>query len=128
MGVFRHKRYAICFKAVFAVLYVILLGSQLSVKFYLCANAPTGAYGAAHYPGMRGKQSNSSLTAHVVHKTYVSYSLDKRYHFKHVFAPADPEFSCSSHRLSYKAEVSVRERMFVDFCALINPRRGPPSA
>jgi hypothetical protein len=128
MGVFRHKRYAICFKAVFAILYAILLGSQLSVKFYLCANSPTGAGGAAHCPGICGKQPNSSLTAHVVHRTYVSYSLDKRYHFKHVFALSNPVFSCPSHLLSYKAEVSVRERIFVDFCALINPRRGPPSA
>jgi hypothetical protein len=128
MGVFRHKRYAICFKAVFAILYVILLGSQLSVKFYLCANSPTGACGAAHCTVTRGKHSDSNLTAHIVHRTYASYSLDKRYHLRYVFARLHPEFNCLSHIVPHKAEVSVGERRSVDFCALTNPRRGPPFA
>jgi hypothetical protein len=103
------------------------LGSQLSAKFYLCANAPTGTCRLTGYHVIKGKPCSQGPTARLIHNNYSSYSLDKRYHFKHVFALLCPEFECPSHSPQYKVEIPQGEGTFIDSCAIANHRRGPPA-
>jgi hypothetical protein len=127
MGLLGHKKYAILFKSVFAVLYVILLGSQLSIKFYLCANSPAGSFRLERHQAMQRKPASDGLASLLKHRKHASFSLDKRYHFKHFFVLLSPEVSCHSAIYRHRARILPEEGRFSDAFAVGNPRRGPPT-
>jgi hypothetical protein len=127
MGFIGHKKYVLFSKGIFALLYVILLGSQLSVKFYLCANSPIGANRVGHRQVMPEKQASLGFASRFVHKNCASYSLDKRYHFKHHFTLLYPQFNCFPCLCQNKEQISLHESTFVDSYADVNLLRGPPA-
>jgi hypothetical protein len=127
MGFIGHKKYTIFSKRVFALLYVILLGSQLSVKFYLCANSPIGTLRASHRQMINGKLTSPGVVSYFVHKNCASYSLDKRYHFKHHLTLVYPQFNCFSCLRQNREQVSLHEGIFAHSYADVNLLRGPPA-
>jgi hypothetical protein len=127
MGFIGHKKYVLFSKGIFALLYVILLGSQLSVKFYLCANSPIGANRVDHRRVMLGKQARPDFAARFVRKNCASYSLDKRYHFKHHFTLLYPQYNYFSCLPQDKEQISLHEGVFVHSFAYVNLLRGPPA-
>jgi hypothetical protein len=127
MGFIGHKKYTIFSKRIFALLYVILLGSQLSVKFYLCANSPIGTLRVSHRQVIDGKRTSPGVVSHFVHKNCASYSLDKRYHFKHHFTLLYPQYNCFSCLCQNKEQISRYESTFADSYADVNLLRGPPA-
>lgn len=127
MGFVGHKRYTIFSERVFALLYVILLGSQLSVKFYLCANSPIGTHRAGHRQVIGGKRAIAGAASRFVHKNFASYSLDKRYHFKHHFSLLYPQLNCFRCFHQNKAQISLFEGSFPHSYADVNLLRGPPA-
>jgi len=127
MVFFGHKKHATLFKSVLAILYVSLLGSQLSIKFYLCANSPAGIFRFEHRQTMERKQANAGFASFFKHRKHASFSLDKRYHFKHFVVLLSPEFHCLSAVCRHKAQTLLNECAFINASAGNNPRRGPPA-
>lgn len=127
MRLLGNKKYRSAFKGVISLAYVILLGSQLSHKFYLCANSPTDPLKHSHSRVEHTQRSAAGSYSLLAHKNAASLSLDKRYENEHLIALVDPLFYFPSHFLPRKQGFSPRYRRFIQTCFHVNPLRGPPS-
>ncbi len=115
------------FKAVFTLFYFILLGSQLSHKFYFCANSPTRAFKYLHARSTAGEQFRSGGSALSNIKKYFPLSIDKRYEFKDRFAIPSPEISLQFLYLIPAPEIFFICPSAISSTYIIRRQRGPPS-
>lgn len=127
MGWLRHRKYSAAFKGIVVLVYVILFGSQLSHKFYLCANSPTKAYKHSQSRVEHSQRPGVGINALLVHKRVSSLSLDKRYETQHEIALADPVSYFPTYILPAKQELSSHQPIDTQSYFRINPLRGPPS-
>jgi len=127
MRLLQHRKYSAIFKGIVVLAYLVLLGSQLSRKFYVCANSPSRAFKGRHSQVAHIQLSGHGTPLFLDHKKSSSLSLDKRYEFKHVFALVDPVVYLPSYILPAKQAFSSCCRVFIQSYSRVNPLRGPPS-
>jgi hypothetical protein len=110
MRLLRHKRNIAASKALLLVVYFILFVSQLSHKFYLCANSPTRLLNIYVWEVSHQASTVDSSPLLLKHKMFSSLSVDKRYEMKHIFALFSPELKVSFSYLENDRGVCYRRR------------------
>jgi hypothetical protein len=126
MRFFGKEIHRIAFKPVLALFYFILLGPQLSHKFYFCANSPIRAFKYCHSQSTANGQLRPVASALSNVKRYFTLSIDKRYKFNDKFAIRLPEISLQYIYLLWRHEVYFRRPYTTSFIDIIHPLRGPP--
>lgn len=127
MSLFRHKKYGVIFKGVLFVLYFVLFGSQLSHKFYLCANFSSRPFKACHCKGPHAESSVRNESSLLDHRNISSLSLDKRYELKSTFSLLSPEVGIIPVFIDCKREFNSFRQVFLYSNSVVHPLRGPPS-
>jgi hypothetical protein len=127
MGFLKQRKNSIELKAALTLFYLILFGSQLSHKFYQCADSHIRAYKADHWRCTSNNLFIGNGSMLLNYKKPFTLSIDKRYEFKHAFALSSPE-------ISLQFEYSERRKLACFECwysihanYVIRPFRGPPS-
>jgi hypothetical protein len=115
----------VAFKALLALFYLIVLGAQLSHKFYYCANAPIRAFKYQHAQSTEQFRPAGSALSNV--KSYFPLSLDKRYEFKGKFAIPAHQICLQSVDLVYSPAPCLKVPYPISPSFIIRLLRGPPS-
>ena len=127
MSLFNHKeRQNIC-KGIILLLYLGLFGSQLSHKFYICANFSSRLFKHAHSKIVHTKLSIHSSFSLVDHQRNSFLSLDKRYESKPIFGLIAPSIQLSVDFIVIRSEYGpgYSNYNYADPASL--SLRGPPS-
>jgi hypothetical protein len=127
MGIFGQRKNSLAFKGALTLLYLILLGSQLSHKFYLCANSPIRAIKAAHRQCASDEPPIGQESMRLKHKNVSTLSIDKRYEFEHTFAVPAPEISLQVEYSEIRTQVFFECWSYIPVTYVIQPFRGPPT-
>jgi hypothetical protein len=127
MSFFSHKKYGTVFKGILVVLYLVLLGSQLSHKFYLCANFSSRVSQGCHCNFAHTQPFSHCGSSLLNHRNTSSFSLDKRYELKPIFALLSLAFSLNPVFVDDKKEFNSFCQVFIPSYFAIHPLRGPPS-
>jgi hypothetical protein len=121
----RSKRNIVTFKGLLAALYFILFISQLSHKFYLYANSPSGLLKLYELEFSQASIDHSR-PALLKHEKQFSLSVDKRYRMADLFALFSAEVMACLSGLEL-------DRWTCSLCPIFlripanKPLRGPPS-
>ncbi|MBS1606059.1 MAG: hypothetical protein JST42_25605 [Bacteroidetes bacterium] len=126
MNVLGQKKYRIIFKSILVLLYVSLLGSQLSHKFYIHAN-----FRARSFAKFRSVPAQPNPVIHgnislINHEKAAALSIDKRYQLESLFDLATPLFQLSFLPF-YPARVDgLYHASLKNLSVAIPSLRGPP--
>lgn len=127
MSLFTHRKRQTIFKAILLLAYIALFGSQLSHKFYICANFLTHSYKRCHCatPHIRPTlHGNSSIADQ---RRAALLSLDKRYELKPVFGLITPSFQLGIVSPDVKKEFALFCPSSYSCIPVIPSLRAPPS-
>jgi hypothetical protein len=127
MGLFKQRKNSSAFKGALALLYLILFGSQLSYKFYLCANSPIRTIKTGNWQCTSKEPSSGRGSMLLDYKKLSTLSIDKRYEFKHAFAVPPPEISLQVEYSEKRRQVCFEHWYSIPANYIIQPLRGPPS-
>ena len=128
MRLFRHKKYQTVFKGLLVVLYFTLLGSQLSHKFYICANFSARIFKGCHCKIAHTRPSIHNASTQLNYPKSPSLTLDKRYELKPIFALLSPAFVVDHILVDGQKEFNVFCQVFIHVYGAHYPLRGPPAA
>lgn len=127
MNLLRHKRNIAAFKGLLVALYFILFISQLSHKFYLYANAPTGLLKIYVWKVSHQASAVHTRPSIIKHRTFASLSVDKRYEKRHILAFFSPELKVNFSNPENERDACARCRPSILSYPAAQPLRGPPS-
>jgi hypothetical protein len=127
MGIFGHRKSSLAFKGALTLLYLILLGSQLSHKFYLCANTPIRTITTEHGECTFDEPSSGRTTIFLNFKKFSALSIDKRYEFEHTFVVPGPEINLRIEYSEITTQVCLESWCCISSNYVAQPFRGPPA-
>jgi|SRR5579863_3821628 len=118
---------SIAFKGGLVLFYFILLGSQLSYKFYRYANFPTRTVKTAHWKHNLNESFRGQGISILNYGKCAALSLDKRYEFKHTLAILPLGLSLQVEYIEQTKRVRFAYWNPISAYYAIQPFRGPPS-